>query len=223
MSDSENEIDNDAEANLVPQSYDLVPTFTLQVISEGSYAIAHSQREDIRTYMEDVAAVYDPQEKDLEEILERTKERRATHEKTAKGRDAELKASMSTYQTAKAAKAQALNQRLIDATRAAQQKVIHDHATQLATNGQPEAALEVLETPLPDTPTPKATAPLTTTLHHWEMVDSALINRDHLQPNHTKISATFREYRHNAPDRIGPGSVRYTPRVNPRRESRKKS
>lgn len=212
-----------AEASLGPEAYSLVPAATLTVDSEETYALAHRHRESIRTYRESVADVYDPQEADLKEILARTKERRAVHEKTAITRDAELKASMSAYQTTKDAKSRALNEQLATATRLAQQQVLNEHAAQLASEGKTGYAMEILATPLPDIRPPMPSTPLTTTLHHWVLLDASKLRPEYLQPDRTKITTAVRKHQHNAPNEVGPGSIKYAPVVNPRRESRNRS
>lgn len=195
------------------------------VASQQSRDYFATVREDIRDYLDNVAAVYDPIQRRQKADRAATTTERRKHEYVALAQDAEIKLAMSDYDTAQRANKLAVESKMRQAVELAQRNAIAELAADIAKSGNPDEALDLLQSDIV-TPIPKLahTTAGSTTVPDYVIVNESKIKPEYMtkpQPDTMKIRAAVRTHRKDAESIVGEGSIEYIERVNPRRQSRR--
>lgn len=194
------------------------------VDSRTSYDYFANAREDIRDYLDKVAAVYDPIQQRQKADRVNTLAERRTHEADALSLDTEIKRAISDYSTEQRANKLAIENKMQQTVEKAQRDAIAELAAHIARSGDPDAALDLLQSDV-NTPIPKLhhTTAGSTTVPDYVIVDESQIKPAYLttpQPDKMKIRAAVRAHRKDAEGIVG--GIEYVEKVVPRRQSRRK-
>jgi hypothetical protein len=201
---------------------ELVPfdasTVSTDIQSPADVARLENAREDIRTYLEEVAKVYDPMEQRLKQNLIDTKQERRQHEQAALQLDDQIKAALSQYLTRQHQISLAAQQKIQAQMEAAQQEVIAETAVQMVQDGDAAGATALVASP-PEVVLPIArVAPGGTTVHGYELIDIGQVKREYLKVDDAKVRAAARQHRQDAEKIVG--GIKYVAKVTPRRKPR---
>ncbi len=195
---------------------------SIAVISQACYDYFATFREDIRNYLDKVASVYDPiQERQKTDRLETAAER-LEKESDALALDARIKLAMSEYSTAQRATKLAIEDKMRHTIEDAQRNAVAELAADIAKAGDPDKALDLLESDV-STPIPKLshTTAGSTTVLDYVIVNESQIKPAYMtmpQPDTMKIRAAVRAHRKDAEGIVG--GIKYVEKVVPRRQSR---
>lgn len=193
------------------------------VASQSSRDYFATVREDIRDYLDGVAAVYDPIQQRQKADHLATAADRHKHESAALAQDEEIKLAMSDYDTAQRANKLAVENKMRQAVEKAQHEAVAELAAGIAKSGNPDAALDLLESDV-NIPTPKLshTTAGSTTVPDYVIIDESQIKPAYMttpQPDIIAIRAAVRMHRKDAEGIVG--GIEYVEKVVPRRQSRR--
>ena len=203
---------------------ELLPVGPFAVTSESSYDHFAAAREEIRDYLDKVAAVYDPIQQRQKADRVNTSAERRVHESDALLLDGEIKLAMSDYSTEQRANKLAIENKMRQTLELAQRHAIAELAADIAKAGDPDKALDLLESDV-SIPIPKLshTTAGSTTVPDYVIINESQIKPAYMttpQPDTVKIRAAVRAHRKDAEGIVG--GIEYVEKVVPRRQSRRK-
>ncbi len=180
-------------------------------------------REDIRDYLDSVAFVYDPIQQRQKTDRVATASERRTHESAALDLDERIKLVMSTYDTAQRANKLTVESKMRQTIERAQRDAIAELASDIAKSGNPDKALDILQSDI-NVPIPKLahTTAGSTTVPDYVIVNESQIKPEYMttpEPNTVKIRAVVRVHREDSEGIVG--GIEYVEKVVPRRQSRR--
>ncbi len=212
-----------APVDLGALAIEALPVGPVDVKSQARYDYFAAVREDIRDYLDKVAAVYDPIQQRQKIDRTSTSAERQTYEADALSLDAEIKLAMSDYSTEQRATKLAIENKMRQTIERAQRDAVAELASDIAQSGDPDKALDILQSDV-NTPIPKLahTTSGSTTVPDYLIVDKSQIKPEYMttpEPDTVKIRAAVRAHRKDAEGIVG--GIEYVEKVVPRRQSRR--